>query len=104
MRSLKGLLATSAVTVITSGFIVPVLAVGQSQQDLDSTKADTKHHHVVLENDQVRVVRYLIPPGEKTEKHSHPNNVNVLLTDSNARVTTEDGKSTEIQGKAGAAA
>jgi quercetin dioxygenase-like cupin family protein len=73
-------------------------------QDLDSVKADASHHKVEFENEQVRVVRYVIPPGDKTAKHSHPNNVNVFLTDANAKITTPDGKTSEVHGKAGAVA
>jgi quercetin dioxygenase-like cupin family protein len=73
-------------------------------QDLDSVKADAAHHKVEFENDQVRVVRWSIPPGDKTAKHSHPVNLNVYLTDGNAKVTTPDGKTSEVHAKAGAAA
>jgi quercetin dioxygenase-like cupin family protein len=73
-------------------------------QDLDSVKADAAHHKVEFENEQVRVVRYRIAPADKTANHSHPNNVNILLTDLNAKFTTPDGKTAEVHGKAGAAA
>lgn len=73
-------------------------------QDLDSVKADAAHHKVEFENEQVRMVRYRIAPGEKTTNHSHPNNVNIPLTDVNAKFTMPDGKTTEVHGKAGAVA
>jgi quercetin dioxygenase-like cupin family protein len=73
-------------------------------QDLDAAKADAAHHKVEFENEQVRVVRYRIAPGDKTPNHSHPNNVNIPLTDVNAKFTTPDGKTTEVHGKAGAVA
>jgi quercetin dioxygenase-like cupin family protein len=79
-------------------------APAAAQQDLDSVKADAAHHKMEFENDQVRVVRYMNPPGGKTAKHSHPNNVIIYLTDTNLKLTTPDGKSTEVHGKAGAAA
>jgi len=84
--------------------LVCVGALPAVAQDLDAVKADAAHHKVEFENDQVRVVRYMIPPGEKTANHSHPANVNILLTDANGKVTTPDGKVGEIHGKAGAAA
>ena len=73
-------------------------------QDLDSVKADTAHHKLEFENEQVRVVRYRIAPGDKTANHSHPNNVNIPLTEVNAKFTTPDGKTAEVHGKAGAVA
>ncbi len=69
--------------------------------DLDAVKVDPAHHKVVFENDQIRVVRWVISPGDKTGKHSHPANLNVLLTDYDARVTAADGKSAEVHSKAG---
>lgn len=33
--------------------------------------------------------------------HSHPNNVSIPLNDSHLRVTSGDGKTTEVNGKAG---
>ena len=72
-------------------------------QDLDSVKADAAHHKVEFENDQVRVVRYHYDPGDKSPMHGHPDNVQVLLTDSKANVTTPDGKTAPISGKAGEA-
>jgi oxalate decarboxylase/phosphoglucose isomerase-like protein (cupin superfamily) len=80
---------------------VSLPAAAQSPQDLDSIKADPQHHNVVLENDQVRVVHYLIPAGEKTAKHSHPDGVIVFFTDAHYKNTTADGKITELQAKAG---
>ena len=79
--------------------VAPVVA----QDNLDAVKADAAHHKVEFENDQVRVVRWVIPPGEKTANHSHPNNVNILLADANAKVTTPDGKTNDLHAKAGAA-
>ncbi|HZZ84959.1 MAG TPA: hypothetical protein VFE30_10515 [Anaeromyxobacteraceae bacterium] len=68
--------------------------------DLDSPRADAAHHKVAFENEYVRVVRWVIPAHEKSALHAHPSLVNVLLTDSNLRVTTPDGKTAEVHGKA----
>ncbi len=72
-----------------------------AQGDLDAVKVDPAHHKVVFENAKIRVVRWVVPPGDKTVKHSHPANLNVLLTDYDARVTTPDGQTTEVHFKAG---
>lgn len=68
---------------------------------LDSISVDPMHHKVVCENDQVRVVRWMIAVGDKTLNHSHPNNLNINLTDYHGRVTTPDGKNFEVHDKAG---
>ncbi len=69
--------------------------------DLDSVTVDPAHHKVVFENEQVRVVRWVVPAGDKTLKHSHPNNLNINLTDYNGRVTMPEGKTSEVHAKAG---
>jgi quercetin dioxygenase-like cupin family protein len=103
MRSLKYFLTVAVVSVIAVALIVSLPSVAQSQQELDSTKADPQHHKVEFENDQVRVVRYIIAPGDTTAKHSHPALVNIPLTDGNLQLTGADGKSSEAHAKAGAA-
>jgi hypothetical protein len=39
--------------------------------DLDGPVADPDHHHVVFENEQVRVVETVIRAGERTPLHTH---------------------------------
>jgi len=104
MRTVKYSITLTVVSAMAVAFIVSLPSIAQSQQELDSTKADPSHHKVEFENDQVRVVRYRLPAGETTAKHSHPDILNILLTDANAKITSEDGKSTDFHGKAGAVA
>lgn len=40
-------------------------------KSLDAVVAAPKHHKVLLENDYIRVLETLIPPGEQTEIHTH---------------------------------
>ncbi len=76
----------------------------RAADDLDSPRADPTHHKVEIENDQVRVVRYVIPPGETALMHSHPPLVNVFLTDGELKSTAQDGSTSDIHAKAGTAA
>ena len=69
----------------------------------DPVKVDPKHYKVEFENDQVRVLRIQYGPGEKSPMHSHPDGVQVFLTDVHAKFTYPDGKSEEVTGKAGQA-
>jgi uncharacterized RmlC-like cupin family protein len=65
----------------------------QASGPLDPVKVDRKHYHVEFENDQVRVVRVKIGPGETAPKHEHKlNRVVVYLSDQDFRVTNADGK------------
>jgi quercetin dioxygenase-like cupin family protein len=78
--------------------VVLWMAVPAAAQD--AVKVDPAHHKVEFENDQVRVLRVTLGPGEKTPTHAHPAGVGVFLTDSKNRLTVE-GKSEEPVRKAG---
>ena len=65
----------------------------------DPVKVDPKHYSVILENDQVRVLRIHYAPGEKSVMHAHPDSVAVFLTDQTAKFTHPDGKSDEAAEK-----
>ncbi len=69
-------------------------------QDIDAIKVDPAHHRVLFENDQVRVVRWTVAIGDKTLNHSHPDSVNINLTDYNGKVLKQEGAS-EVHDKAG---
>lgn len=88
---------SAAMLAITLICVAPMRA----QQAMDSTKADPAHHKIEFDNDQVRVVRYRLAPGDETARHQHPDSVIVVLTGGSIRNTTEDGKVTSTQPKAG---
>ncbi|MFY9940179.1 MAG: hypothetical protein WAK33_25080 [Silvibacterium sp.] len=67
----------------------------------DPVKVDTKHYKVEFENDRVRVLRIKYSPGEKSVMHSHPESIGVFLTDAHAKFTYPDGRSEDINAKAG---
>ena len=56
------------------------------------TAVDPKHYKVEFENDQVRVLRITIEPGEKGVMHSHPEGMVIFLSDANGKFTFPDGK------------
>lgn len=66
----------------------------------DPVQIDAKHYSVVLENAQVRVLRGVLGPGDKTPPHDHPATVVVPLTDGVGRFTV-DGKTQEQKMVAG---
>jgi quercetin dioxygenase-like cupin family protein len=69
----------------------------------DAVAADPKHYSVEFENDQVRVLRVVYGPGEKSAMHEHPESVAVYLTDGHIRITLPDGRTGEPRVKAGQA-
>ena len=72
-----------------------------AEDKLDSVKADPAHHRVLFENDQVRVLRWYVAAGDATLFHSHPDNLNICLTDYNGRVAAPNAKVSEVRAKAG---
>jgi quercetin dioxygenase-like cupin family protein len=67
----------------------------------DPVKVDPQHYKVELENAKVRVLRVHYGPHEKSVMHYHPNLVAVFLTDGQVKMTYPDGKTEDIQAKAG---
>ncbi len=88
---------------LLSGFfaLLFLLLFAGSALAQDPTKVDSTHYKVVLENDQVRVLRINYGPGEKSVMHSHPEGVVVFLTDGDGKFTFPDGKTQDRKFKAG---
>jgi quercetin dioxygenase-like cupin family protein len=85
--------------VLTSALFVMTFAVAAMAQD--PVKVDANHYKVEFENDQVRVLRIKVGPGEKSIMHGHPNAVAIFLADVNGKFTFPDGKTQDINRKAG---
>jgi len=77
-------------------FVPTMQAVAQ-----DPVKVDAKHYKVEFENEQVRVLRIIYGPHEKSVMHEHPGSVAVFLTDGQTRFTLPDGKTQDVPFKAG---
>jgi quercetin dioxygenase-like cupin family protein len=85
--------------ILIAALFVLVLSVVALAQD--PVKVDGNHYKVEFENDQVRVLRVKVGPGEKSIMHLHPNAVAVFMTDTNAKFTFPDGKTEDATRKAG---
>jgi predicted metal-dependent enzyme (double-stranded beta helix superfamily) len=65
---------------------------------LDPPKVDPKHYKVEFENQQVRVLRARLGPGESAPQHEHSlNRVVTYLTPQNIQVTEPGGKTSVVQ-------
>jgi quercetin dioxygenase-like cupin family protein len=64
-----------------------------AQSSKDAVAVDPTHHHVIMDNDRVRVFEVLAKPGDKSPMHTHPPLVAVSLAKARLRMTTPDGKS-----------
>ena len=67
---------------------------------LDPVKLDPKHYKVVIDNDDVRVLRATYGPHEKSVMHEHPASVAVSITDYHVKMTGGDGKAQDMSSKA----
>lgn len=67
----------------------------------DPLKVAPKTYSVVFENDQVRVLRATINPGDKVPMHDHPNHIIVPLDTVTAKFGLPDGKSVDAAMKTG---
>ena len=67
----------------------------------DPVKVDPRHYKVEFENERVRVLRIKYSAGEKSVMHSHPDSIAVFLTDAHAKFTYPDGRTEDINAKAG---
>jgi hypothetical protein len=63
---------------------------GQVSDPLDSVRKDPVHHHVLFENDYVRVYEGVASAGAVSTLHSHPPTVLISLTKSRFRVQSGD--------------
>lgn len=62
----------------------------------DPTKVDAKHYKIEFENAQVRVLRVVYGPGEKSPMHEHPGHVFVFLSDGQFTFAMPDGKTQDL--------
>ena len=67
----------------------------------DPVVLDPKHYKVELENDRVRVVRIMYEGRGKSPMHQHPPGVAIFLSDVKSKFTYPDGKTENMDAKAG---
>ena len=67
----------------------------------DPVTAAGKQFKVREENDKVRVLEYTSKKGDKIAMHSHPDHVVYIIKGGKTKFTLPDGKTTEVDAKAG---
>lgn len=85
-------------------FIAGFSLVGKGQSQSGNTGKDAPN--VILENDKVKVTEFLSAPGADAcgkGKHSHNERLVIAITDASIQMTTEDGKTQNLDLKAGTA-
>jgi pimeloyl-ACP methyl ester carboxylesterase/quercetin dioxygenase-like cupin family protein len=76
---------------------IPICAWSQ-----DPAQVDPKHCRVEYEDDKIRVLREILPPGETISAHSHPERVTVVIRGSRIRFV-QGGVTREVDVKTGEA-
>ena len=81
--------------------IIFAIAVATSAYAQDPAVVNAKTIKVKFENDRVRVLEAILPPGVKEQVHSHPAYVIYVLEGGRYRNYASDGKVTEGELKSG---
>jgi quercetin dioxygenase-like cupin family protein len=68
---------------------------------VDGLISSPDNFKLLLENDQVRVLQYSLPPGARDHWHTHPPRVGHVLSGAKIRVTEADGTQKDYDEKAG---
>lgn len=82
-------------------FTVMILLCGKTIYAQDAAKVAPNMVKVLLENDEVRVLEFIVKPGENTGMHSHPNYVVYFLAAGKMQITLPDGTTSEMDVKVG---
>jgi beta-alanine degradation protein BauB len=67
----------------------------------DPVRSDPRHHRVIFENDQVRLILVTLAPGEQSPMLEYGNAMILTLHDHKERVTSDLGVVGELNAKAG---
>jgi hypothetical protein len=78
-----------------------LLLASTSMIGQDPVRSDPRHHRVIFENDQVRLILVTLEPGQKTSMLEYGNAMILSLRDHKERVTTQLGVVGERNAKAG---
>ena len=87
------LMHSLSIFAMTAAFLVTMSVTGANAQD--PAVVNSKTIRVRFENDRVRVLEAMLPPGTKEQVHSHPAYVIYVLEGGRYRNYAADGKITE---------
>ncbi len=85
-------------------FILTLSAHSTAQQQpdhIDPTEVYPEKYRVLLENEHVRIVEYVINPGEKDAWHTHPPKASYIVSGGKLRITPEGADSFVVQEDSG---
>jgi quercetin dioxygenase-like cupin family protein len=94
----SALFALSPAAAQTAAFSDPPPA---TKGPVDALVSSPGNFKLLLDNDQVRVLQYTLPPGARDKWHTHPPRVGHVLSGAKIRVTHADGTQTDYDEKSG---
>ena len=103
MRPQTSDVGVSVTLSLTMTLIFTGLAVARQPAPVDAVTASPDRFTVLLENQHVRVVEYVLLPGERDQWHAHPPKVSYVVSGGTLRITTDDGRSFLSDEKVGSA-
>jgi quercetin dioxygenase-like cupin family protein len=72
-------------------------------QAIDAVRVSPDRYRVLLDNPEVRVVEYVLQPGQRDEWHTHPAKASYVVTGGILRITLADGTSVLTEERQGTA-
>jgi beta-alanine degradation protein BauB len=88
----------------TAVLLLVMPASGQAPvTQIDAVVASPERFTVLLENEHVRVVEYVLRPGERDQWHTHPAKVSYVVSGGTLRITPAGGESFLSDEREGAA-
>ena len=90
-------------SVLSLAALSPSVAKGQRPAQIDAVVASPDRFTILLENEHVRVVEYVLRPGERDRWHTHPPKVSYVVSGGQLRIHLADGTSFVSDEKEGTA-
>ena len=87
MKSLAWLCALSLAA------LSPSVVRSQQPAQIDPVMVSPKRFRILLDNEHVRVVEYVLRPGERDQWHTHPPKVSYVVSGGELRIHLADGTS-----------
>lgn len=69
--------------------------------DIDAVAIAPDLHKIIFENDKIRVLDVVVPPGAHADMHWHPENVGYVVAPGKLKFTKPDSTSVEAELKTG---
>lgn len=89
--------------VVVVSLTATCLAAENSGKEIDALTASPANFALLLENEHVRVLEYVLLPGEQDKWHTHPPKVSYVLTGGTLEIHLDDGTMFVADEKSGTA-